>query len=101
MVGVAVLTSMNGSGSNIESVARDICARQLGRAGTSHDELQSEVDRYWHCIAAELEAGLIDETGNRPIPHCFDRDIEAYRYWRGRHKLDRTHQVAARPAGRS
>ena len=58
---------MTDSTSNIEAVARDICLKQLSRFGGA--ELDADVDRYWHCVAAELELGQIDETGNRGPVH--------------------------------
>lgn len=70
--------------SNIEPLARELCERGL-RGKVPEDELARAVDRYWHCIAAELEAGLIDDRGNRMIPHEHDRDLDAYRDWRRRH----------------
>lgn len=67
--------------SNIEAVARDICAKQLSR----HGDTATNVDRYWHCVAAELEAGLIDDSGY-PVPEPdFDKGLEAYRDWCRRH----------------
>ena len=53
--------------SNIEAVARDICAKQLSRHGAAGAELAADVDRYWHCVAAGLEAGLVDDAGE-PLP---------------------------------
>jgi hypothetical protein len=50
--------------SNIEAVARGICSRQLSRHGASGAVLAADVDRYWHCVAAELEAGHIGDDGN-------------------------------------
>ncbi len=55
---------MTSSMSNIEAVARDICAKQLASHGGYDAEHAADVDRYWHCVAAELEAGLIDDAGN-------------------------------------
>ena len=55
---------MHAAWSNIEAVARDLCERQLRAAGAGASALSTAVDRYWHCIAAEIEAGLIDEHGN-------------------------------------
>jgi hypothetical protein len=43
------------------------------------------VDRYWHCVAAELEAGLIDDAGNPMPEHGFDEGSAAYRDWCRRH----------------
>jgi hypothetical protein len=71
--------------SNIEVVARHLCERQLRAAATCGGELSAAVDRYWHCIAAEIEAGLIDEQGKRLQSADFNRDLEAYRDWRLRH----------------
>lgn len=76
---------MHAAWSNIESVARDLCERQLRTAGTGASALPTAVDRYWHCVAAEIEAGLIDEQGNRLRPFDCDKDLEAYRDWRRRH----------------
>ena len=59
------LTTMTSSTSNIEAVARDICAKQLSRHTHRGADLAANVDRYWHCVAAELEAGLIDDAGDR------------------------------------
>jgi hypothetical protein len=74
-----------GDWENIETVARDLCGRELRAGGNSEDALAAAVDRYWHCVAAEIEAGLIDETGKRLRPFDGDRDLEAYRDWRRRH----------------
>ncbi len=71
--------------SNIEAIARHLCGRQMTRAGLVGAELEAAVDRYWHCAAAELEAELIDGSGNRLAPHEFDRDLAAYRDWCDRH----------------
>ena len=48
---------------NIEAVARAIAAKQLGHDGISEEKLAADVDMWWHLIAAELECGVIDETG--------------------------------------
>jgi hypothetical protein len=90
---------MQATWSNIEAVARDPCERLLRAVGTRTSALPSAVDRYWHCVAAEIEAGLIDEQGNRLRAFDFDRDLEAYRDWRRRHptyrvpKLSQKHHV--------
>ena len=63
----------------MEAVARAICSKQLVRDGKSEETFGSEVDMYWHIVAAELEAGIIDETGavvggemnwKRKMGHC-------------------------------
>jgi len=39
------------------------------------------VDRCWHCVAAEPEAGLVDDTGN-PISRVnLGRGLQAYHEW--------------------
>lgn len=86
------IESMNAAWSNIEAVARDLCERQMRAAGTPIGVLSATVDRYWHCVAAEIEAGLIDEQGHRLRPYDGERDLEAYRDWRCRH---RTYRVPA------
>jgi hypothetical protein len=77
------------STSNNEAVARDICSRQLSRNGTGRAATAADVDRFWHCVAAELEAGHIDDAGN-PIPNIsLDEGLEAYRDWCKRHPESR------------
>ena len=71
--------------SNIEAVARDICAKQLSRPGGCGADLTTDVDLYWHCVAAELEAGLIDDAGNPMRKTDLDKGLEAYRDWCFRH----------------
>lgn len=76
---------MTSSTSNIETVARELCFKQLLHQGGRSAVPTADVDRYWHCVAAELEAGLIDDTGN-PKPNInLDRGLEAYRDWCQRH----------------
>jgi len=77
---------MSGQRSNIEAVARAICERQYRERNASDlRRLNAEVDRYWHCVAAELEAGLIDETGSPCTEFGYTVSIAAYRDWRARH----------------
>ena len=76
---------MSNSTSNIEAVARDICSTQMAGAGLRDVELDAAIDRYWHCVAAQLESGEIDEMGDRVTPFDFDNSLEAYRDWRRRH----------------
>ena len=80
-----MLITMTSSTSNIEAVARDICSKQLSRHGGCGANPVTYVDRYWHCVAAEMEAGLIDDDG-KPIPNIgLDEGLEAYRDWCRRH----------------
>lgn len=72
--------------SNIEAVSRSICERIYHQTfGDDPGSLMVQVDRHWHCVAAELEAGLIDETGRPCRDYDFDEGFAAYRDWRARH----------------
>jgi hypothetical protein len=70
--------------SNIEPLARDICERDFRRAGIPEVSLAAEVDRYWHCVAARIEAGLIDDN-NELMSHDLETGLAAHRDWRARH----------------
>ena len=72
---------MTSSTNNIEAVARDICSKQVSRHVGCGVELAAYVDRHWHCVAAELEAGLIDDTGDLIPTYDHDKGLEAYRDW--------------------
>jgi hypothetical protein len=76
---------MSGSMSNIEAVARDTCSKQMLRVGLSGAELATYVDRYWRCVAAEIESGQIDETEDRVIAFDLENGLTAYRDWCQRH----------------
>jgi hypothetical protein len=71
--------------SNLEIVARDICARQITHSCETPDELRLSVDRYWHIVAAQLDAGIIDESGRDLEPFDNNRRLAAVRDWRARH----------------
>ena len=70
---------MSNCTSNIEAVARDICSTQMAGIGLRDAELDSAIYCYWHCVAAQLESGQIDEMGDRVTPFDFDNGLEAYR----------------------
>lgn len=70
---------MSNSTSNIELVARDICARQMAYTCADTEELSATIDRYWHCVAAQLESGEIDQSGNTLISFNLEAGLEAYR----------------------
>jgi len=72
--------------SNIEAVARAICARALGNQCSSASELAADVDRFWHCIAAKIEAGLLDDEGDELGPYDHDKELAAYRDYVQRHQ---------------
>ncbi len=69
---------------NIEPFAREICERDFRRAGIHGSELAADVDRDWHCVAAQIEAGLINDN-NELIPHNLEQGLAAYRDWHARH----------------
>jgi hypothetical protein len=81
---------MTSSTDNIEPIARDICARQLARHGASGAELAADVDRFWHCVAAEMEAGRVDDHGNLIPAPDHDAGLKAYRDWCQRHPESRS-----------
>jgi hypothetical protein len=68
--------------SNIEAVARAICARQIAKACASPSDLTTDVDRLWGCVAAELEAGLINDDGRLVKNYTVEQGLAAYREWR-------------------
>ena len=48
---------------NIEAVARAVCAKMLAHDGVTEEQLAADVDMWWRLVAAELECGVIDESG--------------------------------------
>lgn len=85
----ATVRSVSGSTENIEAVARTIFAKALAQDGEGDEKLTGEVDVYWHIVAAELEAGPIDETGEYVGGLDWSRKMEAYRDWIRRHPESR------------
>jgi hypothetical protein len=80
---------------NIKAAARAICTREVATYPcVEAGELPALVDRVWRPVAAELAAGLRDETG-RLIPHSLAAGITAWERW-----LDDERQAAC-PAGRA
>jgi hypothetical protein len=47
--------------------------------------LDADIHRHWHVVAAQIEAGLIDESGAPLTPIDLDREIAAVKDWRARH----------------
>jgi len=76
---------MNEPRINVEAAARTLCESQLRSWGISESNIRKGVDRYWPCVAAEIEAGIIDGSGARLMPYNFDSTLEAFRHWRRRH----------------
>lgn len=66
-------------------MAREICARLLGRHGPLGPTMDAEVEGHWQVVAAQLEPDLIDEAGDEIEPSYVDRELGAYRDWRARH----------------
>jgi hypothetical protein len=73
--------------SNIEPLAREIAEHVYRRTGNvdpsnspmSAEEVAAWVDAHWECAAAELEGGLIDDSG-RPVPGAnWELGLAAYR----------------------
>lgn len=71
--------------SNIEAVARAIWARLYARHWPPGPKTGEDIERHWHVVAARLEAGLVDETGENTGPFDFERGVAAYRDPRARH----------------
>jgi hypothetical protein len=69
---------------NIEPLARAICRKGLSRSGWPDAEVDWMVERFWHCVAAQIDAGLIDDNGET-IRHSLEDGEDAYVDWRKRH----------------
>jgi len=72
--------------SNIEPLARKIaeriCRHPLVNPSASpmtEEEIATWVDTHWESAAAELEAGNIDDDGNRIPGADWERGLAAYR----------------------
>lgn len=75
---------------NIEAVVRAVCARRLADDDKSKEQLVADVDMWWHLIAAELECGVIDETGEYVGGKIdWKRKMDGYRDWMRRHPASR------------
>lgn len=70
---------------NVEAVARKISERICRDEGKDETATADWVDLHWPYVAAELEAGLIDETGTRLTEWTIDRSLAALRDWQQRH----------------
>jgi len=72
--------------SNIEPLARAITERVCRKVEGSDPasprmtdaEVAAWVDGHWECAAAELEAGLLDDDGNRVPDANWELSLEAY-----------------------
>jgi hypothetical protein len=70
----------------VEVRARAICELDLMEATELRQALAAAVDRYWHVIAAEIEAGLIDAAGVR-VDYDHETGMKAYQAWCARHPV--------------
>lgn len=71
--------------SNIETVARAICARQYAQHWPTGPANDAAIERHGHVVAALLDAGPIDETGAATGLSDADREGAACHVWRARH----------------
>ena len=82
---------------NIEAVARAICAKKLAHDGKSEGTIAADVDMWWHMVAVELEAGVIDETGEVVGGELdWKLKMDGYRDWMRRHPESRAVWETAR-----
>ena len=90
---------MSGSTDNIEAIARAVCAKVYSRHATSDEQLAADIEMYWHVVAAEIEAGIIDETGQYVRDLDWPQRMEVYRDWMRRHPQTREAWEIARFGG--
>ncbi len=82
---------------NVEAVARALCAKMLAHDGVTEEQLAVDVDMWWHQVAAELECGVIDETGEYVGGEIdWKRKMDGYRDWMRRHPESRAVWETAR-----
>ena len=82
---------------NIEAVARALTAKRLGYDGIGEEKLAADVEMWWHMTAAELECGVIDETGEYVGGEIdWKRKMAGYRDWMDRHPASRAVWETAR-----
>ena len=82
---------------NIEAVARAVCAKRLAHRGTSEEQLAADVEMWWHLTAAELECGVVDDSGDYVGDKIdWKRKMEGYRDRMRRHPGSRAVWETAR-----
>ena len=52
---------------------------RVARHGAPGAALAADVDRYWHCVAAEMEAGRVNDDGNLIPTPDHEEGLKAYR----------------------
>ena len=78
-------------------VARAITAERLAHDGISEEQLAADVEMWWHACAAELECGVIDETGEYVGGKLgWERALAGFRDWMDRHPASRAVWETAR-----
>ena len=90
---------MSGSTENIEAIARAVSARVYSRDGRSDEQLTADIEMFWHVVASELEAGILDETGQYVRELDWPQRMEVYRDWMRRHPESREAWETARFGG--
>ena len=65
--------------SNIEPLAREMAERICRRGGMAKAEIPGWVDLHWPCVAAMLEAGVMDESGEWVEDKDVRLGLQAYR----------------------
>ena len=82
---------------NIDAVARAVCAKMLAGDDISEEKLATDVDMWWHLVAAELECGVIDESGEYVGGEIdWNRKMDGYRDWMRCHPESRVVWETAR-----
>ena len=76
---------MDGPTGNIEAVARAVCAKSLAHDGKSEEQLATDVEMYWHVVASNLEAGVMDEFGGEIGVLSWDDKLDITGDWLRRH----------------
>ena len=93
------VAAMSGSTENIEAIARAVCERVYSRHAGSDEQLTADIEMYWHVVAAEIEAGIIDETGEYVSELDWSQRLEVYRDRMRRHPESREAWDTARFGG--
>lgn len=69
------------TGSNIEPLAREIAERIYRRSEpqVTAQKIAAWVHSHWQCVAADLEAGLLNDDGSRITGVNWELGLAAYR----------------------
>ena len=58
---------------------------ELGAQGRAEERFATDVEMYWHVVAAYLEAGVIDESGQEIGEWSWDERLDITGDWLRRH----------------